>query len=178
MRKPISILLLLVFLFQSVGCLVIFKLQQLQVRNEVKHHLLSNLPDSELEIIKISRHEQSDSNSPFHFWESDEFSYSGKMYDVIRREDHGNTTWYYCFPDTRETHVLSQLNKFVKDQMAHDPKKQKQRDEFQRLLNSLFHAGNQQYSFVDEFRHPIQMSYSFHIKTWSCPPLTHPPKLA
>jgi len=178
MRKLISILLLLVFFFQSVGCLVVFKIQQLQVRREVKHHILSKLADSELSVIKMPKNRKDKTGFLYHFIDSDEFSYAGKMYDVVREESHGNSIWYYCYPDKKETKVLAELNDFIRDRTANNPQKKKQREDYQRLLNSLFYAENQEYLNIERASYHLKSYYLFHIKTWSSSPLTHPPQFS
>mgnify|MGYP006977845296 CR=1 FL=1 len=174
MRKTISILLALVFFFQSLGCLVIFKLQQLQVRYRVKHHLISELPDSELTLIKLSDEE---ANPSWQFLGSDELRYSGTMYDVVRKESHGEQTWCYCYRDTAETKVVNKLNNIVDDQMNHNPKRRKQRQAFHRLLKSLFRGHHQHPKVVHPFIASIRSLYSFQVKTWTAPPLTQPPQV-
>jgi len=178
MRKTVSIVLLLVFFFQSVGCLVIFKLQQLQVRQDVKHHFLSNLSNNELEVIKISKNRGDKTNLLNRFTNPDEFSYAGMMYDVIRKESHGDTMWYYCYPDKKETKVLAELDNFIRDQTTNNSQKKKQREDYQRILSSLFPAGYQEYSsIIRPFTH-LNSCYLFHVKTWSSSPLTHPPQFS
>jgi len=178
MRRTVSILLLLVFFFQSIGCLMLFKLQQLQVRHDVKHHILSSLPNDELILIKLPVKRDKSANQSYHFLNSDEFKYAGNMYDVVRTEKHEKETWYYCYSDKKETRVLAQLNDFVKNRMANDTQKKKQRENFQQLLNSLFPGTRQQYLFFNTFLTFLNVGYSFHLKTWDAPPLIKPPQRA
>lgn len=172
MKKIISIFLLLVIFVQSVECLVIFKLQQLQIKYEVKHQILSNLPDDELVLIKLDN----EAAAGYHFWGSDEFSHAGHMYDVVRKERHGEKTWYYCYSDNKETELLANLNEYVKRRMRHDPEKRKERIGFQRLLHSMYPGMMQNYKPLSKQVASIVSNYSFHIKTWTHPPLTHPPQ--
>jgi len=178
MRKTVSIFLLLIFFFQSVGCLLIFKLQQFQVRQHVKHHILSNLSDNELILIKLPANKRQEGTFPYHFWDSDEFSYAGKMYDVVRQENHKNTIWYYCFPDEKETNILANLDTFVNNQMAHNPTKKKQREDAQRLFSTLFPVDKPPYFILNESFSLLHIFYSFHIKTWTSLPLTPPPQFS
>lgn len=177
MRKTVSVILLLVFIFQSIGCLMIFKLQQLQVRHNVKHHILSTLANDELTLIKLPLNKDKSANRSYRFVNSDELRYAGNMYDIVRTETHGEETWYYCYSDKKETRVLAQLNDFVKNRMANDTQKKKQRENFQQLLNALFPVSRQQYSLVDTFLSFLDTRYSFHLKTWSAPPLIKPPQV-
>jgi len=176
MRKTVSILLTLIFFFQSLGCLVFFKLQQLQVRYQVKTHLLSQLPDHALAVIKLSPKEKK------HVFgilgDADEFRYSGSMYDVIKKEQHADRTWYYCYPDKEETRIFAQLKRIVNDQMNHNPEKKHRRENIQRLLSSLFFGKHLSPQIVHPFIVLLQSLYSFPLKTWTGSPLTQPPQFA
>lgn len=150
---------------------MIFKFQQWQIRREVKHHLLSNLPESELVLIKRSAE-----TTTFRLFDSDEFRYGGDMYDVVRKEYHGNITWYYCYADTKETKILEKINDLVKDHMEHNSDNAKSRLGSQRLLLSLLHAERQQTLVFDNPIAFLESRYSFPLKTWVSIPLTGPPQ--
>ena len=51
-----------------------------------------------------------DSKSKLEWEHSREFEYKGEMYDVIRSEQRGDTMWYWCYWDRKETKLKKQLN--------------------------------------------------------------------
>ena len=47
-------------------------------------------------------------------WEhSREFEYKGQMYDVIRSEMRGDTMWYWCYWDRKESDIKKQINELA-----------------------------------------------------------------
>jgi hypothetical protein len=107
LKKIVAISLLLVIFINQLGYYFLHSLQQYQVRKEIKHALLANIPESELEVI--SSNNQLD-------WEEDgkEFYYQGRMYDVVSMKVLHGKTFYYCINDTKEKQLLDHLVKVVK----------------------------------------------------------------
>ena len=100
-------------LYSIVGIFINFSLEHRSIKKEIKRLLIHKLPDEELSLIMISK-----ANSGELRWmkKDKEFRYKGNMYDVVRSEQKGDTTYYRCFNDTRETRLFAHLDKLVKDQ--------------------------------------------------------------
>lgn len=87
------------------------------------------MPEQELVWLKFSAEEARSELE----WEHDrEFEYRGQMYDVVRSEVKGDTTFYLCWPDAAETALNRQLEQLVAESTTHDPA---QRICFQRLFD-------------------------------------------
>lgn len=111
LKKACSIFLLLVFSFNLVGVAIVFKIQQFQIRREIKHQIMQGVPDEKLCRISVS-----DVNASDLFWlEDDEFFYHGSMYDVVRTVALSETeTVYYCVNDVLEESLFANLDALVK----------------------------------------------------------------
>ncbi|MPR33885.1 hypothetical protein [Salmonirosea aquatica] len=119
MKKACSIFLLFVFSFNLVGVTILFKVQQFQIRCEIKRQILRGVPDEKLYAIPVS-----EANASDFFWlEDDEFFYQGSMYDVVRKVALSETeAVYYCINDVLEKNLFANLDALIKhSKPGHEP---------------------------------------------------------
>jgi hypothetical protein len=103
--SKISIFLLIVLIFPVSGTLTWMYFNKLQIKKSVKRAIIHGVPEHQLSLVSIS-----DSNKHLLRWEhSKEFEYLGEMYDIVRRENCGDTTHYWCWWDKEET----ALNQYI-----------------------------------------------------------------
>lgn len=176
MRKAISILLLLL-LFHPGGYFLIFKIQQYQVRREIKQRIKAGVPEQELVLLKIPRNLEEQPSQLFQRIHSGEFRYQGKMYDIVRQQEHGDTTWYYCVSDEKETVLFANLDELVNRESNQNPQRKQQSEELQRLLNTLFIVQYNRPHLVGSPGEGELIDYRFVIQTWINIPPVPPPKV-
>jgi len=84
--------------------------QQYELKEAIKHQLLSRLPESSLEVISL------DANKQDIKWKEDgrEFYLHGKLYDVARIKNVNGKSLLYCINDKKEEALLKELSKIVK----------------------------------------------------------------
>lgn len=116
MKKLLSISLVLVFFYSFIGFYLNFAIEQCVIKEQVKEKIISNLPENELTIIKISLRDQGKIT-----WmeEGKEFSLEGILYDVVKIKKEKDSIYYYCFCDVKESKLIANLDKLVKDQTDH-----------------------------------------------------------
>jgi hypothetical protein len=71
-------------------------------------------PENQLHIITQSAQNENEFKWD---WDGKEFSYKGKMYDVVRSEKSNGVIKYYCLSDEDETGLYARLDAVVKKQM-------------------------------------------------------------
>ena len=126
MKKLLPIILSVLLLFNAGGFIVVFKSLQISVKNDIRKKLKSSLPLNSLSEIKVSLKDSHSKNSALKWYDDDkEFSYGGKMYDIVSKETKGDTIYYYCINDTREEQLFAGLNGYVNKAMSDDGLKQK-----------------------------------------------------
>ncbi len=114
MKRTFSIVLLLVFVFNTGGFILLFRIQQVQIRKEIKRQIKDNLDSQELAIIRVTAENQ----NQLHWEHAKEFRYGGMMYDVVKKVVIDNlTTVYYCITDTQETTLFANLDLLVNKSM-------------------------------------------------------------
>ncbi|MBN1338584.1 MAG: hypothetical protein JXA03_04625 [Bacteroidales bacterium] len=135
MRTVAAILLLSVLATVPGSYFYFFAWHQNSIRKEIKQKLKQSVPEEELVIITSGELKE---DPGFRRIRDNEFLYSGKMYDVVRTENDGQATRYYCIPDDKETRLLQQLDVLVKNEMNGSKDKKQQKEKLQRLLFSLY----------------------------------------
>ena len=171
MRNAISTALLLLMLFRTAGHLFVFEAQQYKIRQEIKRQIKAGVPKEELVLLKIAEFDPA-----FQSLHAREFRYLGQMYDVVRQEAHGDTTWYYCLSDEQETQLFANLDKSVKRDMSQNPERQQQLGRLLLLLGSLFFPplGDNSLHYAAE---AVELTADlFKLKTWIGAPNTPPPE--
>lgn len=122
MRRIVSIVFLLVFLFNIAGYYPVFLIQQQLIRKEVRLAIQQKASIEELVCISVSK-----SDSKLLRWiKDDEFVYKGNLYDIVWMEKESDRAiHYWCINDDKEKSLLSHFEKEVNkntDSNGSDPK--------------------------------------------------------
>jgi hypothetical protein len=107
LKRPVSILLLFLLLYNSGGyVLAYFNIKE--VVKEYSMYCLSRSGDyNSHSLLKISKTEIQNKDV-FKRVESKEFRYNNKMYDIAKEIDKGDTVYFYCIEDKNEV-ILDEL---------------------------------------------------------------------
>ena len=133
MKKILSILLVFVFFYSIMGFYLNFQIEQFRIKEEVKEKIISNMPDKELTLIKITSREN---DQIIWMEEGREFKYEGNMFDVVKIKKNKDTTYYYCVSDVKESKLLVHLDKLVKEQTDNSQSRTNQKKQ---EINYLLH---------------------------------------
>ncbi|HQU74962.1 MAG TPA: hypothetical protein PKV71_20480 [Calditrichia bacterium] len=175
MKRFILILLLLVF-GQPYGYLVIFKIEQHQIRRAVKRRIKAGVPNGEQHLIKIPLALEKNGGADFQRVNGHEFRYRGQMFDVLSQERHGEETWYYCISDEQETRLFASLDDQVARRM-NLPDNRGRRNLNLKLSLSTQYMGQSQP--LPRRIVPVvsgHLLYCFSLKTWQSRPYSPPPE--
>ena len=91
-----------------MGYYFVFKVTQCIIRSDIRAMINSGFHREMFILIKIDHPE---SNPNFKKLDHDEFSYCGRLYDIIEETVKGNTTWYNCINDQQEEQLISGYEK-------------------------------------------------------------------
>lgn len=106
-------------------------LEKREVRKEIKRRIISGMGRENLVLLTFTADQAGKSLR----WEhAGEFEYKNQMYDVVEKETVGDTTFYWCFCDTRETTLNNQIKELASKSQGHNPQN---RDNQKRLLTFL-----------------------------------------
>jgi hypothetical protein len=93
------------------------KLQQIQVRKEVKKDLISAVGNRAQLLERFVFHVQ-DITSILDWKDAHEFSYQGRMFDVVSSKKTKDSIYLICWPDNKESQINQQLQ-FLVNQTLH-----------------------------------------------------------
>ena len=109
--KYIVVISLLVLLFlQTGGSYIIFCTELFEARHEATEYVNGLQSDREkVTTLTFQLHEGKIAASDLVFEDDDEFSYQGKMYDVISTEKYKDHITFRCYTDSKETELNTDL---------------------------------------------------------------------
>lgn len=104
MKKIVVIAVLFVFLLNTMGYYVVFKYNRYMVKKEMIYQIRMGLFHPNIVLLKILHPEK---EQQFCRIEKNEFTYFGKLYDVVVERKSGDTTLFYCLHDKKEESLLA-----------------------------------------------------------------------
>lgn len=177
MARIVASFLLLLMLLQPGAVWLIFKTQQYQIRREIKHRIRAGLPETALVLLKIPQAWEAGRHPDFQRIHDREFRFKGKMYDIVRREMHGDTTWYHCVSDEKETELFANLDQMVRNECRQNPQRKQQLEKLQQLLNLLFVLASGQSNLLDPVTRNQPANDRFIPLPWTQSPPVPPPEV-
>ncbi len=115
-----------------------FKQRQYQIKKAIKRQIKKGVNDEDLVLLKIAKVLENTSNEDFERIHSKEFRYKGEMYDIVRFEDRGSETWYWCIWDREETALFAALPELLKRAWSQDPMQEQTTERVMLFFKSLF----------------------------------------
>lgn len=92
--------------------------QQKQIKRAVKQELLGNLPDTSLRSFVWPTASLADSA---HWHHNGEFERQDTMYDIVSRQEIGDSTLLVCWPDQEESVVMREIRHWSNQLMQRNP---------------------------------------------------------
>jgi hypothetical protein len=111
MKKSLSILVLGIFLFNTMGYYFVFKVNQSIIQAEIRGMIRSGVHHTSYTLVKVDHPE---ANPKFKMLDHNEFTYCGQLYDIVCQTVKGNTTWFYCLNDRQEEKLISGFERIQK----------------------------------------------------------------
>lgn len=174
LKKILHILLAMVFLYNIMGYFAVFQVLQFKAKQEIKNTIKTKLPVSLLSIITVSEENQTDIKW---FEEDKEFLYKNIMYDIVKKVQKGNITYYYCINDTQEKNLFTDLNEHIEKHLNNDISTNKQtKSVLQKVIKDYFFIVK--FSFIENNSNRISYTNKTEsFKSISLEILTPPPDL-
>lgn len=132
MKGAIATILLILMFLPFGGSYLFLEFEKSKARDFAQLALANEENPTQMVWLKFTKEEIKNDLR----WEhKGEFEYKGQMYDISRRIEKGDTTYFYCYWDKLETLINAKLNDLI---ALHTAGKNKQRDN--ELIVSLFKA--------------------------------------
>ena len=98
--KLTGIFLLLCLVVPIATTFTFLHFHKKQIRREVKRKIIAGIDKNELILLRLSEIE---SQTKLNWKHSKEFEFNQQMYDIVETEVKGDTIYYWCMRDTKET---------------------------------------------------------------------------
>lgn len=108
LNKIVSILLVLVFMFNVMGYYFVFEVNRSILRKNIRGMINSGLNREMIVTVVVDNPE---TNLNFKKLDQNEFSYFGRLYDIVTKTVKGNVTWFYCINDKHEERLIAGFEK-------------------------------------------------------------------
>lgn len=169
----ISIFLLFCLVAPLTTTFIWLKHQKATIRREVKWNMIASLDKEELVLLKFTKKEGQEKLKWKH---SKEFEYNGQMYDIVETEIHGNTTYYWCWWDYKETALNKKLTTLLANFLDHNQQSKNTKIRFSNFYQSLFYSKSKpwealQIKLISEKKY----IYNFNYTSLHFPPPSPPP---
>lgn len=138
MKKSLSILLLGIFLFNSAGYYLVFKVAQIEIKKEIKREIKLGLQSEELSVIRFSN---SEIKNIIWVKKNKEFIYLDQMFDIVKSISEDNYITYYCINDKQEKKLFKDLEQQVLKQIENNKnsKNNSTKKNFENITKTCFY---------------------------------------
>lgn len=138
LKRFISILTLAVFAYSFLGAGFVYNVWLYSVKKQVKQKLKADYGEEKRALIKVPASWEEAPPTEFQWHEAHEFRYRGQMYDIIRKEYHGDEVWYYTYKDDAETELLNNLSEYVSNYLRQEPDREKENEHLRLFITRTF----------------------------------------
>jgi len=171
-----AILLLFCFIVPLAVTIVILHLQKMQVKKEMKWEMIAGLDKEELVLLKFTKEE---TQKELRWEHTKEFECKGQMYDLVEKSIQGDTVFYWCWVDDKETKLNEELEKLVAFALGNNQQRKNNQEQLIDFYKSLYwqHCHTKLNEVASQSNELI-MPYDFSCLTISIPPAVPPPEIA
>lgn len=113
-------------------------LQKTVVKKEVKKQISAGIDKNDLLLLTFSKRE---ARTRLRWEHSSEFEYKDQMYDVVETWTLGDTVYYWCWLDHKETKLNKQLKELADRASGKSKKIREKNERFIPFVKSLYFAG-------------------------------------
>jgi len=106
-----------------------FELFQVHNRAEIATMITRGIPSHKQIILGFDRQELISSVTGLRWIDENEFRYQGRMYDIINKEEKGDSVYLYCIDDSTESELYAVLEKIIEND-SEDPDEQEALNNF------------------------------------------------
>jgi len=171
-----GILLLCCFIAPLAFTFMILQLHKKQVKNEVKWEMIAGLDKEELVLLKFTEEE---TQTKLRWEHTKEFEFKGEMYDVVEKSTQGDTVFYWCWVDYKETKINQQLEELVTFALGSNQQRKNNQEQLTDFYKSLYWENcHTKSNGVASQSSELITPYDFSCLTIIIPPPVPPPEIA
>lgn len=168
--------LLLLLVFQMEGTWLVFKAQQIAVRREIKQRIKAGVPKEDRVTVAIPKSWEAQNNERFQRIHSGEFRLDGEMYDNLNVREKGDTLYYECIHDVKESGLFAKLEELTAEEQHENPDNQRSRERLFSVLADDFLGGQSATCFLTPVSELERKAFDPALRLGSSTPDCPPPE--
>ena len=173
--KLAGLLLFLCLIVPIAATYTFLHYRKMYIKKEVKQQIIAGIDKEELVLLIFTKEE---AQTKLRWEHSHEFEYNGQMYDIVEMEISGDTIYYHCWWDYKETKLNKKLYELLAYAMGNDGKKKESQQRLTNFYTSLFHSINDAWKPLYLISEINPCIYYFYYSSVSFPPPNPPPQLS
>ncbi|MCK9399166.1 MAG: hypothetical protein M0Q51_04100 [Bacteroidales bacterium] len=175
MKKSIAILLLVSLTAPFVGTYVFLQYNKNKIKNEIAAMIFIGIDKKDLVQLKFTK-EEAETN--LNWKHAGEFEYKGQMYDIVEKNRKGDTTFYNCYKDHKETRLKSRIARLASRAMGQDPCQKSQTEKIMNFFKTVYRSDVFNWKPYSSQATILNFSFCiFHYSSLSLSPPAPPPKM-
>jgi hypothetical protein len=144
------------------------------IKKEVKEGLITSLDKEELVLLTFTEEE---TREKLNWKHSNEFAFNDQMYDVVKLETKGDTSYFWCWLDHEETKLNRQLKELVNHTLGNDTQNREKQKQLITYFKSLYCSTVFTWNTITPSKTEKQLCwYSDIYSSLSLSPPTPPPR--
>lgn len=141
---------------------------------EVEQKLAAGIDKSKLVRFGFTKKE---SETKLNWKHSREFEYEGQMYDIVEQSHEGDSLFYTCYKDHKETRLNNHKERIIAKALGQDPTRKSQSEKLINFIKTVFSRDSFAWFPFSPESSTIQFStFNLQFSTFSPTPLSPPPK--
>lgn len=136
MKKSLTAIgFFLILIAPVIGTYGWLQYKKTAVKNEVKKQLTAGKDKEELILLKFTKNE---AQAKLDWEHAREFEYNDQMYDVVETVTRGDSIFYWCWLDYKETELKRQLKSLVAKILVNDQQNKENQKRLMNFFKSLY----------------------------------------
>jgi len=172
LKKAVSILILSVFLYNTIGFLAILPFISLYFKSLGLQEAKNNSENKHIELIVLRKEDILSKKINYERISSSEFRLNGNLYDIVKEFEKDSNMFLYCINDKREESLLMELCKKIDDNVANRKQRNSTQNVFKKSITepvSYLTINEAETNRLTYSKHYVE-NYSFVWKEVITPP--------
>lgn len=174
MKTFIIIFLISVLTCPFWGTYSYFQFERKRARMEVNRKFAAGLDKTQLILLKFT---QEETQTILTWKHSREFVYKGQMYDIVDQRQEGDSVFYTCYKDDKETRLNLEKKRVVAKALGQDPLQKNQKERIKSFFKTIYQ--HEIDAWKPNLIQPCIIHYALNLKHYSLfseSPPSPPPK--
>jgi len=174
LRKYAAILFLFALTLPFAGTYLWLHHQKALVQKQVKKMIVDGIAKEDLVLLRFTREEM---EAELDWKHAKEFEYRRHLYDIVETKAVGDSVYFWCFWDKKDTHVTNRLKELAANVLGNNTQNKEKQENLVRFIKDLYFQRNAEWAMASPCTGSLRPSCYFeYYSSLIIPPPTPPPR--